>query len=127
MSKTPLIGLDILVAEDHYVVAAELASLLRKLGAAVVGPVARLPLEPCLASESIDMALLDVELCGGTSFPLADELAERGVPVALITGYAPDALPSAYRDLPRLDKPVERDKLTAAILRLTARTEGLVA
>ena len=124
---TPLQGLDILVVEDRYVIATELARVLRELGAGVVGPLARLPADTCLAGRSIDVALMDVELGCGTSFPLIDALAERGVPVALITGYAPGVLPWPYRGLPHLDKPVERDKLTQAVLRLAGRTAGMGA
>ena len=83
MKPSPLEGLAILVAEDHYVVATELTRMLQQLGATVVGPVARLPLDPDLAGTTIHLALLDVELCNGTSFPLADKLALRGIPVAL--------------------------------------------
>ena len=127
VSPLPLKGLNILVVEDQYFVARELTRVLSQLGAAVVGPAARLPLEKTIASKPVDVALLDVQLGCGMSFPLVDEMARRGIPVALITGYGPGVLPSPYRDLLRLDKPVERDKLTAAVLELVDRTEGVAA
>ncbi len=123
----PLEGLDILVVEDHYFVAIELASVLRSLGANVVGPMAQLPLDGELAGERIDVALLDVGLQYGTSFSLIDEMADRGVPVALITGYGPRSLPLHYRALPRLEKPVECDKLRATVMRLAGRPQGVAA
>ena len=123
----PLKDLDILVVEDQYFVATELSRILRDLGAGVIGPLAGIPLDTSLANRSIDIALVDVELACGTSFPLIDEMSSRGVPVALITGYGPEVLPRPYRDLPHLDKPVERDKLTAAVLRMAGRTGGMAA
>ena len=123
----PLHGLDILVVEEHYFVATELTSVLRELGADVVGPVARLPLDEKFADRQVDVALLDVELGDGPSYGLIDEMAGRGVPVALITGHGSNVLPAAYRDIPRLDKPFERDKLKSAVLLLAGRTEGVAA
>ena len=127
MMAKPLRGLDILVVEDHYFVATEMTRLLRDLGAEIIGPVACLPLDAPTRSRSLDLALLDVQIRGGTCFPLVDEMVGRGVPVALVTGYDRDTLPCRYRDLPRLEKPVERADLAAAVLRLVGRTQGVAA
>ncbi len=127
MSPLPLEGLDILVVEDRYLIATELSRELRALGAGVVGPVARLPLQDCVADRPVDLVLLDVQLHDGTGLPLADEMARRGVPVALVTGYESDALPSPYRSLVRLDKPVDPTHLRAAVLQLLGRHEGVAA
>ena len=127
MKAGPLCGLDILVVEDHYFVATELSRVLRELGADVIGPVAGMPLDGLIAHRELDAALLDVKILGGTCFPLIDEMASRGVPVALVTGYGPDILPLRYRDLLRLDKPVERNNLTAAVLQLVGRPQGVPA
>ena len=127
MNTMPLEGLEILVVENQYLIATELARVLTRFGAAVVGPVARLPLDSRVASRPIDVALLDVHLSQGTSLPLADEMARRGVPVAFITGYGPDVLPKPYRHLLRLDKPVVPDQLRAAVMQLTGRGQGVAA
>ena len=127
MTGEPLQGLNILVVEDHYFIATELTRLLRELGADVIGPVAKLPLDGSIACRALDLALLDVQIRGGTCFPLVDEMVGRGVPVALITGFERDVLPSRYRDLLRLDKPIERNKLTAAVLQLAGRPQGVAA
>ena len=127
MTTLPLAGLDILVVEDHYFVATELARVLRQLGASVIGPAARLPLDAGVACSPVHLAVLDVQLCEGTSFVLADEMARRGVPVALITGYESDVLPAPYCSLPRLDKPVDRHQLRALLLQLSGRYDGVAA
>ena len=126
MTAMPLEGLDILVVESDCLVATELARL-RELGADVVGPVSRMPLDRSVASRPNDVALRPVQLRDGTRFPLADEMARRGGPVALVTGYAADVLPAPRAALPRLDKPIEPGKLTEAVLRLCGRHQGEAA
>jgi DNA-binding response OmpR family regulator len=108
----PLNGLKILLVEDEFFVALELKSILHDLGAEVVGPVARLNSARDLAtSEPLQGAVLDVKLDGDTSFPLAEELLQRGVPVIFTTGFDAAALPAKFRDAPRLAKPVNGDAL----------------
>jgi hypothetical protein len=48
-------------------------------------------------------------------FPVADVLAERGVPFAFITGYGKDVLPPVYRDRPLLQKPFRPEAVLATL------------
>jgi CheY-like chemotaxis protein len=66
------------------------------------------------SAEALDMierdqpegALLDINLGGETSFPVADRLAEVGVPFAFCSGYAADAmLPERFAGVPLIRKP----------------------
>ena len=123
----PLKGLTVLVVDDHYFVATELSSVLRDLGAKVVGPMARLPSDGSLAIDEIDAALVNLGSDFETSLPLIDEIRNHGVPVAFVTGYGPCAIPLRYRDLPRLDKPISLEKLIPAVLLLAKGTQGVVA
>ena len=93
-------GLTILLVEDQYFVAMELASMLQNSGAKVLGPVSALPLQPEMQQAAIDVALLDLNLRGNSVFPLADALSGRSIPVALFSGYGREVLPSPYRDFP---------------------------
>lgn len=84
----PLQGLRVLVVEDEMMVSMLLEDMLADLGCAVVGPASRL--EEAMAmvdAHDIDCALLDVNLAGTQSFPLADRLRERNTPFAYATGY----------------------------------------
>lgn len=102
----PLAGKRILVVEDEYFIASDLKRALEKEGAVVAGPVGELPQGLALLStDVIDAAILDVNLEGATSFPIADRLAEHGVPFIFLTGYDGWAIPDAYRDMPRIGKP----------------------
>lgn len=69
-----------------------------------------------LGSEgSLDGAILDVNLAGEKVFPLADELRARGVRFVFSTGYDEWALPDAYKDMPRCEKPIDMPRLARAL------------
>ncbi len=112
-----LTGKRILIVEDEYFIAADLKRALAEAGVIVVGPAGTLASAQALVDDDIDLALLDVNLDGEHSYPLANRLHERAVPFAFLTGYDQWALPPAYRDVPRLDKPFD---LAHLIRQLTA-------
>lgn len=96
----------ILVVEDEYYIASDLKRALLREGAVVVGPFNTVANGMAAASDDhIDAALIDVNLEGATSFPIADILSARGVPYAFLTGYDGVTLPDGYRARPRLAKP----------------------
>ncbi len=112
-----LAGLRVLVVEDMLLVAEMIADLLTGLGVEVVGPVGRLAPALAAAGESrLDGALLDVNLGGESSWPVAAALRGRGIPFVFLTGYGdPDALPEDFRATPRLVKPFRQEDLIAAM------------
>ena len=113
-TNTP--GLRILIVEDEGMVAMLLEEIVDELGYTVVGPVAHVaPALELLEAEEIDGALLDVNLVGERSYPIADALDERGRPYVFITGYGLAGLDEAYRDRPVLQKPFTRDRLEQAL------------
>ena len=82
-----------LLVEDEPIVAWLLKDMLVDLGCSVVGPAA--DVNQALAmidAESIDVAVLDVNLRGQMSYPIADVLVARGVPFVFSTGYDKDRL-----------------------------------
>ena len=119
MSVTPDNSLEnrrVLVVEDEYFIADDIANALRKLGAEVVGPVPdRRRALARLASERIDLAVLDINLRGDLIYPLADALRERHVPFVFATGYDCRAIQSGYEDIPRWEKPFDHDKLARSL------------
>jgi DNA-binding response OmpR family regulator len=79
----------ILVVEDEFVIAATVTDILEELGHTVVGPVASVKKGLAkIATEEIDVALLDVGLGNEDSFPIALELRQRKIPYAFATGYS---------------------------------------
>jgi DNA-binding NarL/FixJ family response regulator len=107
------------VVEDQYLVAEEMTRMVRGLGGEVVGPIARAePALEVLASEPVDLALLDINLGATDVYPLARELLRRKVPFFFATGCEPWVVPEAFRDVPRLDKPLTSSVLSDAVRRL---------
>jgi len=110
-------GRRILIVEDEFFVAVTASDMLEELGAIVVGPAANVAQALMLAgSECIDAALLDINLCGQSSEPVAAKLDELGVPVVFATGYGKgdgDDIAGRYV----LGKPYTQDKLHAELIR----------
>ncbi|WP_424137929.1 response regulator [Roseomonas chloroacetimidivorans] len=118
-----LSGQRVLVVEDEFFVADDLATALSDLGAAVIGPVATAEGALALLSrtERIDLAVLDVNLRGDAAFPVADALNNRGVPFILATGYTQSALPARFMDVPHWEKPFDPRALVRALSALSQR------
>lgn len=119
-----LSGRRILVVEDEYFIAEELAAALTALGAIIVGPAATMEraLE-LLAAPGCDLAVLDINLKGKSNFRLADILASRGVPFVFATGYDDAAVPAYHKNVPRWEKPFDAVALAATLAALRKGTE----
>ena len=117
LSASALRGRRILVVEDEYMMADDLRRDLEKVGAQVVGPVPSVAdaLKILAQTDTLDGAILDVNLRGEKAYPVADALRERSVPFVLASGYEQWALPESYKDLPRCDKPVDLRHLARAL------------
>ncbi|MBE9603587.1 response regulator [Acetobacteraceae bacterium H6797] len=99
-----------LVAEDGYFLADDLASMLRLAGAEVLGPVATCTQAIVLleaTSRQIDLAVLDINLRGELAFELADLLVARGTRLVFSSGYPTDFLPSRFVAVPLWRKPYQ--------------------
>ena len=112
----------VLVVEDELMIAMLLESILdANSECTVIGPFARVELDlEAARNQPLDAAILDVHLAGEQVFPVADLLAERGVPFAFITGYGKDVLPPLYRDRPLLQKPFRPQAVLAMLAMLFA-------
>jgi DNA-binding response OmpR family regulator len=113
----------ILVAEDEYLIARHMRTLLDRLGGEVVGPVPGLDEAVRLATtERLEAAILDIKLADGrTVYPLADLLAGRGIPFLFVSGYAQEDIPQRYRSIPLIVKPASLPAFHAAVDALLKR------
>ncbi len=114
-----LAGLRVLVVEDSFLAAASISRMLIDMNCRVVGPVATVEKAMSeLAAGTCDAAVLDINLSGQTSEPIADALVERGIPYFFVTGYAsPMLLSVRQRSHPRIHKPIAEPELRDALLR----------
>ena len=125
--NSPFSGRRVLLVEDDMIVAWLLEDMLADLGCAVVGPAARI--DQALAmidAEAIDLAVLDVNLNGQMSYPIADALAARGVPFVFSTGYDKDSLLDGYRTFPVLQKPFHQSELGDMLAKLLTSRKPVV-
>jgi CheY-like chemotaxis protein len=119
-SPEPLLGVRVLIVEDETLQALALADMVGKLGGSVAAIANRFE-DAMEASqgEAFDCAILDVNLGGTLSFPIADSLQQRGIPVLFCTAYADAANVFAGKGLVAcLDKPIEKIALRDALLGL---------
>jgi CheY-like chemotaxis protein len=108
-----------LVVEDEILVGMLVEDMLRDLGHEVAALSSHLEQALQLAaSGGFDFAVLDINLNGRQSFPVADVLADRGVPFLFATGYGPRILPERHADAVVLSKPFSLDELRAALARV---------
>jgi CheY-like chemotaxis protein len=118
-----LSALRILIVEDEYYVADDLARALEGLGATVLGPVATLEeAERLVAEGRFDCAVLDMNLRGEMAFPIADRLEAQGIPFVVASGYNSASLPDRFSAVPRVEKPYDPAQVVAILPR--ARSSG---
>jgi CheY-like chemotaxis protein len=90
--------------------------MLAELGHKVAGIASRVATAlPLVDTLDFDFAILDVNLAGEMSFPVADMLAEKGVPYLFSTGYGRSGIIAAHAHRPVLSKPFSSGDLKSAI------------
>ena len=112
----------VLIVEDESMLLMLLEDLLPEMGYQVAGAAGTVDdALSALERLEIDVAVVDVNLGGTESFPVADALTERGIPFLFTTGYGSLGLPERYADTGVLQKPFRRQDLETALLQLGVR------
>ena len=109
----------VLLVEDEVLITLLLQDMLLDLECEIADAAARL--DDALAAArngAFDLALIDLNLHGKLSYPVADILKARRIPFIFVTGYGTAALEPAYADAPVLEKPFHREDLEAMIARV---------
>jgi CheY-like chemotaxis protein len=105
-----------LIIEDEALVAMLIEDILLELGYEVAGVAGRL--EQALGSVqdlAFDFAVVDLNLNGVRTYPVAEALAARGAPFLFVTGYGSAGVEEAWRGRPIVQKPFETKDLESAI------------
>lgn len=117
----PLTGRRILLVEDEMLVLMNIEMALEDLGCTSISAAANVAAALALiAQHSFDAAILDVNLDGVKSYPVADKLTERGIPFAFATGNGDHGDRSDFDDCPVLRKPYLTADLVAVFEQLIA-------
>ncbi len=113
-------GRRVLVVEDEYLIASDLADWLEEQGAEVLGPVPSVAEATALikAGPLPDTAVLDINLGTEQVFPVADALQAADVPFVFVTGYDAKLIPARFDSARRCIKPLDRVR----VLKMLAET-----
>ena len=102
-----------LIVEDEPLIAKLTKDLLVDIGCDVIGPFAVEDTALKAVNElEFDVALLDLNINGRFSYPVAKVLVSRRIPFAFLTGYNIKSVDPAFSQVPVLAKPIDPGSLT---------------
>jgi DNA-binding NtrC family response regulator len=108
----------VLIVEDEALIAMTLQDMLEDLGCLVVARAMTVDQAlRCLDGPHFDVAILDVNVAGKAIDPFSHELAARGIPFVIATGYSDMDTSTRVEGRPMLQKPYNQDDLRLALLR----------
>lgn len=115
----------ILVVEDETMIAFMIEQIVKDAGFEVVGPVSRIARGVEIAShQTLAGALLDVNLAGDLTWPIARVLQQRGIPFVFMTGYAQRGfVPEEFAGVPVLGKPFDTCQVEDAMAAMAGKPE----
>jgi CheY-like chemotaxis protein len=117
--------LRVLIVEDDVMISMLVRDMLGDVGCVVAG--AALDLDEALDMIDrlgFDRAILDIDLGGAPSFPAADQLRDRGIPLAYATGHGRGVLRPMDRATLLLHKPFREQDAIDVLDQLSARVSG---
>ena len=126
-----LTGLNILVAEDDFVISEYVRTVIESAGAKVVGPAADVERACALArTGGLHGAVLDLQLRDDVAEPLMNELNSRNIPFVVISGFEHSSVPQRFAAMSYIAKPIADTELIEKVAagigpNLTAFRRGL--
>lgn len=105
-----------MIVDDEVIVAMDLEYMLADLGHLVVKTANRVDQGMEMARDcEIDIAILDINVRGVPSFPIAEILQGRGIPVIFASGYGNRGLIEDFKGAHILTKPVDMNSLAQMV------------
>jgi ActR/RegA family two-component response regulator len=121
-TSAELSGLRVLVLEDDFYTATDLAREIDRLGGSVVGPFRDVADSLAAVDDALpDGALVDLNLGEGPNFALPEKLRARNVPFIFVTGYDQAAIPKVFSQVTRIDKPADIRRIGQMLVSLLGR------
>jgi DNA-binding response OmpR family regulator len=111
-------GVSVLLLEDEYLIAMDAEQTLMSFGVAKVTVVNTLEeAAKAAADESVDVAILDININGKSSFEVAERLRDRGTPIIFASGYGSRKRQgAAMQDAIYLNKPYTKEALRESLV-----------
>ncbi len=110
----------IMICEDEALIAMHIVALVKECGCEAVGPFATgHHALSFLKRQTVDGAILDVELLDGASTPIARVLRASGAPLIVVSGLHAKSPPPEFAGVDWLSKPADDTQLRA-FLKATA-------
>ena len=115
-SAPDLAGRRVLLVEDESLIVMLIEDALADLGCEVAGVASRFD-DAVIKARGLafDIAILDVNLNGLHTFPIAEIIQARGIPFVFATGYGATSVPDALNAVPILQKPFATPDLQQAL------------
>jgi CheY-like chemotaxis protein len=115
-------GVRVLLVEDEAIIAMTAEDMLEELGCTVAATASNLQEAfACVEQHVFDVALLDINLNGQQSLPVAARLREKGTPFVFTTGYGAAGSGADHADVPLVTKPYQLADLEGAIRKALGR------
>lgn len=109
----------ILVVEDEPLIAMDIESELTEAGFSVVGTVGTVQdALSAIDTLTIDAVVLDGNLFGESSAPVAEKLKQDKIPYVVVTGYSLGQVGHWIKEAPRISKPFDKADLIAELGKL---------
>lgn len=116
--RSGLRDLKVLLLEDSELIAMHMEEMLADAGCDVVATLDTVAgALDFIRSNSVDAAVLDVNLRGEKVFGVAADLKSRGIPFVFSTGAGERFIPPQFDAAPHLSKPFEAEELWIALAR----------
>jgi len=117
-------GQTVLVLEDEPIIGFALEDMLIEHGATPLFCGSLEVARKTLASSHPDVAILDVNIHGERSYPVAESLAARGIPFIFATGYGSALHPPEFKRVPTISKPYRLTEVEQAFAALSEAEPG---
>ena len=114
-------GARILILEDEPVIGLALEDMLQRNGAYVLFASGIEEACQLIESEPVESAILDVNVHGAESYPVASMLARRRIPFIFATGYGDRSHPAEFAAIPTIAKPYSADDIRKALDQVAER------
>ncbi len=106
----------ILIVEDEPLIAMMLEDFLESLGHSVHATCENVTDAIAQVEQGgFDLAILDVNLNGQTSWPVAHKLRDQGIPFVIATGGHVEPPPAEFVNVPVIEKPYTVDRVSPAL------------